>query len=93
MPLSIDELSNEVNKVLIYPNPGRGEFNFLFSGMRTKERLMTIYSITGVLIDEIKIPSGVDAIKWNSPSSLPSGMYFIKVIDGDETYSERFIVE
>ncbi len=93
IPLAIEENEFSYSSLSVYPNPGRAVFNIVLPKMNNTRGDLFIYSSSGILIDLIEMPAGNELYKWRSPEGLPSGMYFIKLIDGDSTYSTRIIIE
>ena len=74
--------SNLKNTPVVFPNPTRSMLNITGEAQIYN---VAIYNISGqILIDKQKV-SQVDV------SSLPSGVYFIKVNQGSDQYTLKFL--
>jgi hypothetical protein len=78
--LSLDNYKNE--KIKIYPNP-TSEKLFLNS---SEDSNLKIYNSLGQLIFKINSSNIIDV------SHLKSGVYFVKIFDGAEIFSKKFII-
>jgi hypothetical protein len=92
--LSVDDLpSSSSPSLMVYPNPGRGEFTFFMPEILNEAKQLFIYSSTGKLVDQFSVAAGQDSWKWNSSQDLPKGMYFVKLFTSTSSYSVRIIIE
>ncbi len=73
----------------IYPNPGNGIFN-LSSAHPQKESQIVIYNSTGEKIYSDIISSANLLINL---CSQPKGVYFIKLQNGDEVFTDKIIIQ
>lgn len=74
----------------IFPNPTSDFFNLSFNKSITKGKL-TIYNMMGqIFYSEEIVMATSKAIELNSVSS---GVYFVKVFDGENNYSQKIIVK
>lgn len=93
LALSIDDVDFNISRLHIFPNPGRGEFTFVLPLDDKGKMDISIYSTSGKVIYQDQIPSGQEVWKWDSPSSLPSGIYFIRLLSDSKIYTNRFIID
>jgi glycosidase len=92
--LSVDDAEAfSSSSLFVYPNPGRGEFTFEFPEVINENKMITIYSVSGKIVDQINLPAGQISWKWNSPENLPKGMYFVKLVGSGSESSTRLIIE
>jgi hypothetical protein len=90
--LSVDEKEINSTSLYVYPNPGNGEF--IIDIPKAEDVLnLYIYSNTGVMIDAINIAPGIDKVTWNAPSTLPKGLYLLKLVSGNDSYTTRLILK
>lgn len=76
----------------IYPNPNRGRFTVSVSGDQLQENSrILIYHMNGVLVKTIEVK---DAMQQELDfSDQNSGMYFVKLINGDEVITRSVVVQ
>jgi len=76
----------------IYPIPAREILNFKFSILNSGNKYsLVIFNSAGEFMQEIAIPEGQNAIRYNI-ESYRSGVYFIILKEGEKIIgSNRFI--
>ena len=74
----------------IYPNPNDGEFTIDVTG-NTEPYTVEFFSTSGTLLDRMEHCS-VNQLNINR-SSLPDGMYFVKLTMGTDTVTKKVIVK
>ena len=73
----------------IYPNPAKNLISVhIKTGINTPVMTYKIYSLDGQLILENHLLSG----KQIDVSSLPAGIYLIKLISNNDVYTQKFII-
>lgn len=84
--LNITGINNtqKPDPLFIFPNPANTELNILFSPSNSPFEII-IYDIMGRLVNRTYNKTKVDI------SSLPSGQYYIQLIQDDNYYSSKFI--
>lgn len=80
---AIDEPGAQ-NPLLIYPNPGNGEFMI---SSKDAISLVEIYNMPGEKISEHKNRNDIDL------SNAAKGVYFAKIYSGTNIYTEKIIVQ
>ncbi len=87
-----EEINN--NELVIYPNPNNGEFNFTFTSENLKAGniLIEIFDITGRLVGESKFNIDGMEIQQSLNLDLPSGIYTMKLTQGNIFTSNKFII-
>ncbi|WP_299782192.1 T9SS type A sorting domain-containing protein [uncultured Formosa sp.] len=86
-------LSDKVfaDSIKLYPNPTKDFLNIKFSDLTALPTQYQIYNMLGQLIKQQQINTTTD-LKINA-SQLQSGMYFIRLTNGSNSVSLRFIKE
>lgn len=84
--IGIDEFS-EQNKTHLFPNPGNGIF--YFNNLPNESLLMKIFNLMGNKIFETIVQKDHSSIDL---SNLPKGIYFIQIIDKNESINIDKIV-
>jgi len=77
-------IPNEFSLYPVYPNPFNPRATIDFSLQFDGEIHLNVYDINGKIVDELKnanLLAGNHRMVWNA-SSLPSGLYFIRLQDG-----------
>jgi PKD repeat protein len=92
--LGINEITDEINELEIYPNPSEGELNVHFSVPSNKDVLIKIQDIVGKTEQSqtIKAIEGSNLVLLNT-QSLRAGIYFLNIQIGNSTQSTKFIVK
>ncbi|MFZ4522185.1 MAG: carboxypeptidase regulatory-like domain-containing protein [Bacteroidales bacterium] len=74
----------------VYPNPTTGKFRLEMAGQDQPEIMkVDIYGLRGEKV--LSETSAGEAIHEYSLSDLPAGIYFIKVVAGDRTYTSKLV--
>ncbi len=84
---NINENNNPVN-FSFSPNPANDKLNLLFANNDQKERHVLIFDLSGSQV--LSVTTAEDRISLDI-SGLPSSTYFIKVTDGSNQLSKKFI--
>lgn len=74
---------------VVYPNPSNGVFNVEFS-YTSDSKLLQVFDVQGRMIKEM-IPS--DTISTVDLSTYSSGLYFVKCIDGERSFTKKVVVQ
>lgn len=90
--MGINGHNNENNNLKLYPNPNNGKFRIEFDNKQTNKINFEINNLLGERILEIsdfntQILNDVDI------SNFPKGIYFVKIIDGEKIYTEKFVIQ
>jgi len=77
----------------VYPNPFNSacviDINF---GSETKSSI-EIFDITGKKVDELKIvPESASIVTWHPDNEIPSGVYLIKTVNGNEKLARKIML-
>lgn len=83
--------SNEMNLFSLYPNPASGLVNISLVNVSDNQKV-EIYDISGRLINEVKLNSN-STTQQIDISTLNQGIYLVKVIQGNNSYTEKLIVK
>lgn len=87
--LSIE--SSEMSLFNMYPNPASGIVNISLANIYDNQNV-EIYDITGRLINKLELKNN-STTQQIDISSLNQGIYLVKVIQGNNSYSEKLIVK
>ena len=92
LPQSISSSINSIvkNSIEIYPNPTKNALQIL--SIESNIESISIIDITGRTIINKKYNSNINRIKLNI-SSLPNGIYLLKISTADKTISKKIIKE
>lgn len=82
--------STNFSAISISPNPAQNEIFFELSNPIQKNALSIIYTITGRIISQTIIADKQSKINIDG---LPSGYYFLKIVNGKEIHNQKFIKE
>ena len=87
-PLGVSEI--KASKFVVYPNPARQALNILLPETKNLSAYLELYSMDGRKYFELAINQPKVEI---DVASLPSGMYFIRLISKEGTRMEKFVKE
>ena len=80
--------SNKVQDILLYPNPVSTSLNIKLSSNWSYNTNIRLFNAIGSLMIESKMNGNEQQI---DVSSLPSGVYFIEIRDGQNSVSRKII--
>lgn len=85
--MNMEASSNELIVKSIYPNPFESNFVVNFNTNLSSRVEMRIYSVNGRLVDskEINAFEGLNDIEWTDSYNLPSGYYFVSLVQDKVT--------
>jgi len=87
----VNEIVNEKNNINVYPNPSDGAFTIRQPADGTLQPSIYIYNNLGKLVyKKEKVTQGSEQIDL---SAYSKGIYFIKMQDGEKSYSKKMILE
>jgi hypothetical protein len=79
-----------VDKLLIYPNPSSTQITIELPHTQQKNTILTIYNLNGQQLITQKITEQKTVV---DVSALPSGVYFVKVVDTEMVMVGKIVVE
>jgi hypothetical protein len=85
--LGVDDLGSK--GISLYPSPNNGNFEITLPPLNSEAKIEIINAVGR----RVWITSAKGSTKINTGSSLPTGLYLLRVYDGDRTYCSKFIVE
>ncbi len=89
--LGVDEFG--VGNFSIYPNPNKGQFNVSLNSSLSDKITVTVYDIRGRKIYDTTFENASNFNHAINLNSVQSGMYLVKVSDGDKQATKKIIVE
>ncbi len=87
---SVPQINNELNNLIIYPNPTNGEFNLKLNSEIPLETEITIFSINGSKLFEKQFYQ-TNEIKINN-LHLEKGVYFVKIKTDKSIITKKLII-
>jgi len=85
-----NKLTDNPNRSITYPNPARDHVSFQLSqNLATKAYFI---SSAGIVCKEVAITEPTTAFTVNI-KDLAAGLYFIRIVQGENVYSEKLVVE
>jgi len=89
-PKTSSQLSDKTFSISLYPNPSNGEI-WLDAKNAGRETIVKIYNTSGLLVyDQIYLNANQELINLNS---MKAGVYFIRIVSGNENYSDKIIIK
>jgi subtilisin family serine protease len=86
---TVDENIYYNNNISIYPNPNQGNFIIDLSGKLEKNASIEIYNLTG----QVLFKTAFFENKQNVIFTKSTGIYEIKIFNGNNVYSDKLILE
>lgn len=83
----------ELNDFALFPNPNNGNFNLQFNSNSGRDINVDVYDISGKLVFENKYDATSRFDKQIALNNVTTGIYIMKVNDGDKTITRKLIVE
>ena len=78
----------------VYPNPNKGEFMLDISALNGRGNRMVIMDLMGKIILDENIGTGQSEVPIRlNMGEIHTGMYFLKVFAGENTYTRKLIVQ
>ena len=93
-PLSINDISGIENSIEVFPNPASDELNITFENLGNDNARVTLVDVMGREIAEIsnKSTTGSQKVACNT-SSLPRGLYLVRVQTGTEVVTRKVTLQ
>ena len=90
---AVNSVGIDITGITVFPNPAKDEINLSLISASNDDAIVNIVNIGGrVVINSVyPIVVGPNNIKMNA-SSLKSGIYFIKVVVGKDSYRSKIII-
>jgi hypothetical protein len=86
-----EKMNTLTNEMYLYPNPSMGrDFTVVFSDS-TKDVKIIVYNVLGQVIYS-RIIKATTSYNVNLNQSIPSGMYFVKLEQGEKTETKKLIL-
>ena len=90
IPTSIDDVSTNVSKFDIFPNPASDKIYLNYTIQNNASTNISLYNSLGIKIMDFK-PNNLNSNLEIDISNLPSGIYFINLRTGSETITKQFV--
>ncbi len=83
---------NELNNLSVYPNPTNGNVTVSFQSNATDNVSLALYDVQGRLIRSNVAASVVGNFEYTmNLSDFPTGVYLLKISQGDLTYNKKIV--
>jgi len=82
---------DDSNSITIFPNPCTGQLNLELNKAYDVDLNLTIYSLTGKKVKDLRLPSGRKSYHFDL-SSMQSGVYFYESIVNGEKMTGKIIL-
>jgi PKD repeat protein len=79
--------------VQLWPNPNNGRFNVRVQGLQGGDLRMEVYNVTGQKLLEKNFLAAFETIEENFELVSTKGVYFLKLDDGTNQATLRFVVQ
>lgn len=77
-------------ELFVYPNPSNGNFMITLEDKPEAPAIMEVYNTNGQCIKKVNI---IQEISQQSLEGYQEGVYFIRLIDGDEVYTSKLMLK
>ncbi len=92
---AVAAVTNNNEGLQVFPNPGDGIINIKYTNNTYSQARIGIYNVSGSLVQDIVVTNqqpGTNAIQINPDASLADGVYYIKIITGQETQTAKLVI-
>ncbi len=91
IPVSTLNLQNEIESISVYPNPSSGIFNLKIEEMEETNSVVEVYNAAGQLAFSQKA-FDLSTEKLDL-SHLAKGIFYLKIVNKDQVYSQKLIIQ
>ncbi|CAG5085727.1 endonuclease [Parvicella tangerina] len=81
----------DLNRVVMYPNPVNVSGNVSFTGVAYSIDEIVFYDLSGKMVKSVRTPV-VRNEKVEVATSLPTGVYFVKMVADDSSVTKKLVV-
>jgi hypothetical protein len=93
-PLSGMDDNAVQTRLLVYPNPNAGSFTFEYNSLNNNPVRLSVLDVTGkVVYDHLFARNSLQIKEFIQLTGRRNGMFFIRVIDGEQVSRVKMIVE
>ena len=91
---STDRVNNSPSGMKVWPNPANHFIQIDMGHFKTEKVTVTLQSLTGqTLVEKTYHPDRYSDPFVLEPGSIPNGIYFLFILQGGFTYTEKIIIE
>lgn len=89
---SVEALEKPKADISVYPNPAEDVLNIRLLNAIPKKPIVYIFNSLGALVYHSKFENAVHTLRL-SDLNLSKGLYWIKIMNGNDSFVKRFVVE
>lgn len=89
---SVEALEKPKADISVYPNPAEDVLNIRLLNAIPKKPIVYIFNSLGALVYHSKFENAVHTLRLND-LNLSKGLYWIKIMNGNDSFVKRFVVE
>jgi hypothetical protein len=90
----LDELSDIVDGLSVYPNPSRDVFNVRMHGVSSGRVTLSVYNVNGQLVSQGSYPDmGTEFFTRIDLTGHPPGVYHLQLMDGQRILHRKIVRE
>jgi hypothetical protein len=87
----INELNKSEESISIYPNPAKDNVTITINNQQSiHKNELSIYNVVGEKVFSETLTSNVEKL---NVEKFSAGVYFVKVIDGEKTFTQKLIIQ
>ena len=95
--VGVEEINDAANTVSMYPNPTTGTSNIEYTLKQNEKVSIEVYNLIGKQVKSIvkneDQPAGNYQVSFNANELGAKGIYLVKMAIGDQTYTDKLIVQ
>jgi len=89
---SVNNISKNPSLFTVYPNPSNGKFTAKIEGLQQANCKLSICNLLGIEIHNAFFNLQTTTVDIDL-SNFPKGLYFVKMYDGTNNYTQKIIIE
>jgi hypothetical protein len=92
--VGVNDQPNIIDDLNIYPNPATNELNIAFNSLQNQEINIQLYDVKGTPVYQETMQNFIGNYTNNIDlSNFSKGVYFIRIVNNQETYTDKIVIE